>query len=53
MKDITIELDQIRAQLLCVSLAVQADPMPTPETISLALNGLCQQLDELIQNRED
>ena len=46
-----IELEEIRAQILAVSLAVQAEKaVPTPETVSLALNGICRRLDELIRS---
>lgn len=51
MKEITMELEQIRAQILTISLAVNAEgAVPTPETVTLALNGVASQLDDLIRD---
>lgn len=50
MKDLTLELEEIRAMILVVSLAANGtgEAVPTPETVSLALTGIVHRIDQLL-----
>ena len=50
MKDLTLELEEIRAMILVVALAANGtgEAVPTPETVSLALTGIVHRIDQLL-----
>ena len=50
MKDLTLELEEIRSMILVVSLAANGtgEAVPTPEAVSLALLGIVHRIDQLL-----